>query len=471
MTHDMSIRSTSDGWRGIVADSFTFTFVEKVAFAIATYLINHGGKETFIGYDTRFMSSIFAERVGQVMDQLGVGVLMASEPVPTPIVSFRVNNNQLVCGATITASHNPFYYNGIKIRMDYGGPPSVDIDSEFERYFKSSSNIQASRHYKYILDNPMEEYCNRIRDLIDMESFKSKKIKILIDTMHGTTKGVLRNLLSNTLAEISEINDSFDPYFGHISPEPQFNNTAVLQEKVTKNQFDLGIAHDGDGDRIIAVIPQKGYLSPHDIAVILLWYLVSAKNQKGIVVGSVTMTKRLSEIAHYFGLPYREVPIGFRYATALMRNENVLLAAEENGGIGFGFYLPERDGSLVAALLAEAEMNHDGGISQILSEIENICGKSGFCRINLNTLTSPQHIIESLKQNIPEIIGHKKVIDVSYIDGIKFFLQSHEWVNVRAAGTEELLRIYVESKTDQDALGIAQHVETFIKKIEEGFLK
>jgi phosphomannomutase len=467
MKNDIKLRSTSDGWRGIIADTFTFSFVERFAMAIGNYILKRGGKETFVGYDTRFLSYKFAKRAGQVLNQLGVNALISSKPIPTPVVSFQTNQKGMVCGIIITASHNPYYYNGVKVRMSYGGPPDKEFAFEIQDTLASSEDVALCERYDLNHDDPCGDYCQKLRTLLDIKVFNSRSLKILVDTMHGTTSGVLKSVLSGTRTKLMEINSNFDPYFGGIAPEPMKSNTSELQKLVLSGQYGLGIAHDGDGDRIIAVISERGYLSPHDVALVLLWYLVEIKQQTGIVIGSVTMTNRLLRIAEYFGLPYKEVPIGFRNACEIMRKEKVLIASEENGGIGFGFYLPERDATLAAALLAEAEINYKYGIKGILNRVERVAGNSGFSRLNLRLSVSPMLVMEILKNEIPEKIANQIVKKVSEIDGIKLFLESDNWVNIRAAGTEELVRVYAESSNNEEALKVAKAAERIIRKIEQ----
>jgi phosphomannomutase len=466
MKNKINLRSTSDGWRGKIADSFTFDFVERATTAIGNYILKRGGLETFIGYDTRFLGFEFAQKAGQVLSQLGIKVLMSSMPIPTPVVSFRTNQKEMVCGITITASHNPYYYSGIKVRMGYGGAPDEKFALEIQDSMNLSGGMTFQGTHDLRQDNPLGDYCHKLRTIIDLEAFKSRPLKVAVDTMHGATSSILRNVLSGCKVEVLEIHGDFNPYFGGVAPEPMKINTRELQKMVLGGRCDLGIAHDGDGDRIIAVVPGKGYLSPHDVAVALLWYLAVAKKQTGIVIGSVTMSKRLSRVAEYLGLAYKEVPIGFKNACEIMRKEKVLIAGEENGGIGFGFYLPERDATLAAALLAEAEISHSGGINGILNQMKRITGDSGFCRLNLKLFISPKIIVDTLKKEIPKKLANQAVSRVSEVDGLKLFLESGNWVNIRVAGTEDLVRVYAESSDNQKALKIAKAAEEIIRKIE-----
>lgn len=462
----INLRSTSDGWRGKIADSFTFDFVERITTAIGSYILKHGGTETFVGYDTRFLGFGFAERAGQVLSQFGLNTIISSKPIPTPMVSFRANQKKMICGITITASHNPYYYNGIKVRMGYGGAPNEEFTLDIQNLMNSQATIAIRENCDLQEDDPLNDYCQKLRTIIDREAFSDRPLKIAVDTMHGTTKGILKEVLRGSKSEVLEIHTDLDPYFGGVAPEPMESNTQELRKLVSSGKCDLGIAHDGDGDRIMAIIPGAGYLSPHDVAVALLWYLARMRKQAGIIVGSVTMSKQLSRVADYLGLVYKEVPIGFRNACEIMRNEKVLIAGEENGGIGFGFYLPERDATLAAVLLSEAEIVYEGGINGVLKEVKKVAGESGFSRLNLKLSVPPTVVMEKLKREAPEKLAGQAVSKTSEVDGLKLFLESGDWVNIRAAGTEELLRIYAESSNKKKALAIAEATEKIIKQIE-----
>ena len=467
---DEEFKSTSDGWRGKIADSFTFELVSKVASAISQYILSKkvSKKSILISYDSRFLSKSFAKRMAEVFSSHGIQPLLDRVPLPTPVLSFRVKQKGFFCGVTVTASHNPYWYNGIKIRMGYGGPPNTEVMDSITELISSSRPPVLRSTLSVISDDPLEGYIREVRKLLDMDLFRDCSLRILVDSMHGTTAGLLQKLFSGTGVIINEINNDHDPYFGNVPPEPRAHNTLELQKKVSDCGYDLGVAHDGDGDRIVGVIPSVGFLSPHDIVAILLWYLVTVKKQKGMVVGSVTLSRRVARLADYFNLEYREVPVGFRNACQVMRDEKVLIAGEENGGIGFGFYLPERDGTVAAALLAEAELKCKGGIREILRQITEIAGPAGFCRLDLKVSYDRESLIKRLKINPPKGLLGQIVERVDNIDGVKFCLCNGDWVNVRASGTEDLIRIYAESNNNKLASRLVKEMEIIIKKIIGG---
>ncbi|CAK8722645.1 MAG: Phosphomannomutase [Candidatus Electronema aureum] len=466
MDNIKNLKSTSDGWRGVTADTFTYNEVGLIASAIAKYIQEKGyAKKIIISYDTRFLGEKFAQKAAQVFKVNGIIPLVISYPIPTPLLSFRVNQLGYPCGISITASHNPYNHNGIKLRMNYGGAPTPQIIKEVESFLPfSSPEIRTAGAINF--DNPLKDYVEYMRSLVDMESIHSSQAKILIDPMYGTTAGLLKKILGTTSVVVDEIHTHHDPYFGGVNPEPQRKTTLELQQSVSIGLYDLGIAHDGDGDRLTACLPDIGYLSPHDISAVLLWYLVRKRKLTGKVIGSLTLSRRLSRLAEYFGLEYVEIPIGFHYATALMLQGGVLIAAEENGGIGFGFYLPERDATLAALMLIEAEVKVAGGIASILEEIGKISGKSGFYRMNIDLNSNRTECLKELRSNIPKELTGIKVCKINDADGLKIFLTNGDWVCIRVAGTEDLLRIYAEAGDNALAEQLANEAAWLVKKID-----
>jgi len=460
----MRLKSTSDGWRGIMADTFNFNTVKSLGICIAKYIISERKtKNILIAYDTRFLSKEFAQTIVNEISSYGIKTYLVNKPIPTPMLSFRINQLGLFCGLIITASHNPYIYNGIKIRMRYGGPPSSKVIAKIESYF---TPLYDNKSDNPVIepDNPIEDYVQYIRSLLDMNAINKCKKRILIDPMYGTTVGLLKYILSGSGVIIDEIHSNNDPYFGGNAPEPQQATTIQLQNIVSQERYDLGIAHDGDGDRITATLPQKGYISPHEISAILLWYLATEKQIDGIVVGSITLSRRVEKLANYFNYNYHEIPIGFRNASSIMRKRNVLIAAEENGGIGFGFNLPERDATLAAAILVEAEIKTKGGISYILQEVERIAGFSGFCRLNFKVPCNQYALIDQIKSNITGFIPKRQINSIITLDGLKLCLKDGSWVCIRPAGTEDLIRVYAESDSDDLANELAEETKLSVMK-------
>ncbi len=462
---NVDFKSTSDGWRGKLADNFTFANVEEISKAIAQFLIKDKKQNKIVvGYDTRFMSKEFAYFIAAVMQECGIDVSIISSPSPTPYLTFAVNEYSFPLGINVTASHNPPYDDGIKIRMGYGGTPPKDVIEKIESYLKNGYEVKAKIKGKVKIINPRKKYVARIRKFINLDSFDKSAPRVLIDTMHGTTKGFLEDIFGNTKVKIDHLHEDFDPYFGGINPEPKFESTSELQQIVKTGAYDLGIAHDGDGDRIVAVLPSVGYLSPHDVASLMVLYLVKHKQLQGTVFGSSTLGRRVERICEKLGIQYETMPVGFKNATDKMLKGEILLAAEENGGLGFGFYLPERDTTLAAALLLEAQVSV--GVKKLLDEVEEIAGKSGFCRYNYSPKVDRRRLFNSILEHRNDF-DFREIESMNDSDGIKITYDNGDWLSIRYSGTEEILRIYCESNSRLKATKIKDFAIKQIKLLEK----
>jgi len=463
----INFKSTSDGWRGKLADNFNFQNIGLLGEAVSRYInFDLKGNDIVIGYDTRFMSYEFAKYLAGIFINNGINVFLLSKPCTTPFLTFTTIHQKVKIGLTVTASHNPPFDDGIKIRMGYGGAPSLEITKNIEKYFdKDSGNLSNKSIGKIIIINPIDDYVKKIREKVNFQNKRS--ISILVDTMHGTSLGFLKKITKGKGIKVSYINSIFDPYFGQFPPEPKYETTLKLQKLVLNKKYDLGIAHDGDGDRIIAVSQKRGYLSPHDISAIILWYLASVKKLTGKVIGSSTLGRRVRLLCHHFGLIFQEIPVGFKNATEIMLKEQVLMACEENGGIGFGFYLPERDATLAAAILCEIESSIEGGVDFVLDEIEKIAGKSGFSRFNYVPHIDRNELMSRIKNADENSFIYSPINNIFRQDGIKIIFTNNDWVSIRFSGTEEIIRIYAESDNRIKAEKIIEFIKELFIKLEK----
>ncbi len=459
----VSFRSTSDGWRGKLAQNFTYENVEQIAKAISQYLLKDlRDKNIVVGYDTRFMSKDFAVFIASVFQRYGINVSIIQDPSTTPLLTFTTNKYDYPLGINITASHNPPFDDGIKLRMKYGGTPSGEVVSKIESYLESDPKISKNQG-KALFINPRKDYVKTIKKIANISKSKRAKVKVLVDTMHGSSKGLLGEIFKGSNVVIDYLHESVDPFFGGMNPEPKFESTSELQGIIKKGKYNFGIAHDGDGDRIVAVLPKIGYLSPHDVSALLVLYLGKYKQLKGKVLGSSTLGRRVKKVCEKLGLTYETMPVGFKNATQQMLDGKVLIAAEENGGVGFGFYIPERDTTLAATILVDAEITI--GLVNLFKELEEIGGKSGFCRYNFTPNINRNRLFAEIVKNV-DLFNFRQIESVNKSDGVKITYKNGDWLSVRYSGTEDILRIYCESDTREKAVKIKNFALKRILEIE-----
>lgn len=463
----LGFRSTSDGWRAIIGDGFTFENAHKVAYGLCKYITSRKKRplRVIVSHDTRFMGDMFARQIANVFLSRGIRCDLVDRPIPTPLLSWCTKHYKYDIGIAVTASHNPYYYNGIKIRMPYGGPPNAKIIADIENAMPNSTIEVCTQKYPVTIIDPTEAYIRHVRQNIDLDSVDGKKIKIAVDCMHGTTSGLLSKIFDGII-EIIEIRSNPDPLFGNIPPEPKSETTSQLSRVIDKHDCGFGIAHDGDGDRIIAYDPDRGYISPHDLIVILSHYLATQKNKTGKIVVSVSTTTRIKSLAKMLNIEYIEVPVGFRNASAIMDESDVLIAGEENGGIGVGYFMPERDATFIAALLIEIVATTGISLGKYLENIEKTVGSYYYKRkdIPLRTTIDMQHF--SSLRNI--VVCNQIVDSISEVDGMKFEYSDGSWALIRPAGTEPLIRVYAESKDPQICSSIIEIISEQIEKYYTG---
>jgi len=435
-------RSSSDGWRGIIGDTFTMGNIRRLGIGIARYLKTKGGvRSVFVGYDTRFLSDRSAGVLTQVLAGAGIRTVQSSRAIPTPVVSFFTHRRNYDLGVSITASHNPYYYNGVKIRMPFGGAPPGQVVERItsmipKREGKDVPGVRVPRV------DPTPSYIGVVRSFIDRRLLAQRKQSMVVDAMHGTTAGLLSKMLEGTKVIVHDLHSDHDPYFGGCAPEPQANTVHALAREVRHRHAAFGVEHDGDGDRIVAFHPRHGFLSPHDLLCMFIVYLVEYRHARGMVLGSATITRRAAQLAQHYRLDYREFGVGFYNAAAVMRDVPVVAAGEDNGGIGIGSFLPERDGTFNAALLCEANARVPGGLSALVRRVEQLCGRTTFVRLCLPFDRSIQGKIDAVVRSL-----YPRCTHADCDDGMKYRMSNGDWVYCRASGTEPLVRVYLETRS------------------------
>jgi phosphomannomutase len=435
------IKFGTDGWRGVIADNYTYKNLKIVSQAVADYL--GSGKTVAVGFDTRFMSGKFAAICAQVLRNNGIGVLLSDRPVPTPTLSFTVKTRKLDLGIMITASHNPAEYNGFKIKMPSGGAAGPEVTAKVEELLGKNpvkENNTASSEIKVI--DMTKDYVRFIRSYVDLKKMKNKRFKVLVDAMHGSGDSFIAQILKGTKIKVEFMRNDINPSFGGGRPEPVEDNLRELKESVKKGKFDLGIALDGDADRIAAVAPGGVFIHPQKILGLLALHLNQDRHWSGGLVKTICGTTMMDNIAKFLGIKLYETPVGFKYISNLMETEDIVAGGEEAGGMGVKNYIPERDGSVAGLLLIEMMVCRNKNILKIYNEMEKQFGKYYYVRAD-------QHLEKQVtlhKDKMPKEILGKKVVEVKDYDGIKLICEDDSWLMLRGSGTEPLMRVYAEAK-------------------------
>ncbi len=453
------IKFGTDGWRGVIADNFTFANLKIVSQAVADYLgkgksaVSPRGGRIAIGYDTRFMSARFAGIVAEILKNNGLSVVLSDRAIPTPTLSFAVKNRKLDLGLMITASHNPAEYNGFKIKAPSGGAADVKVTGAVEALLGRTPPVEFAsegNEGEIVKDDLAGAYIKFIRSYIDFKKIKDKKFKVLVDSMYGSGDSFIAQALKGTNIKLEFLRNTVNPSFGGTCPEPLEENLKELKARVKEGKFDLGIALDGDADRIAAVAPGGIFIHPQKILGLLALHLNQDRKWTGGVVKTIAGTMMMNNIAKYLKIKIYETPVGFKYISNLMETEDILTGGEEAGGMGVKGYIPERDGTVAGLLLLEMMAYRNKNMLKILNEMEEQFGKYYYLRDDLHLAKQ----VEPRKEILPgELLG-KKVVQVKDYDGIQLVCEDESWLMFRASGTEALMRLYSESKSLKRAKGL-----------------
>lgn len=442
----------TDGWRGVIAEEFTVENVRKVAAAIARYVIRaeKPGSGVLVGYDTRFGGPLFARATAETIAATGTPVWLADEPCPTPAISLLVRERGAAGGIMITASHNPYRWSGVKYKASYGSSALPGIVAQIEKELAAVLANSAPRlPAREDLIQPLHvraPYLDTISKLVDWERLRERKFRFVADPMHGGACGILRELFERHGVACEEIRGNRDPLFGGVNPEPIMPHISALQEAVRKGGFDAGFAADGDGDRIGAVDADGTFVTPHQIFSILLWHLAGTRKLDGDVAKTFSTTKMVDKIAAKFGRKLYETPIGFKYICELMLERDILLGGEESGGLATKLYIPERDATVSALLLAEVMAWHGKRLGELVKMLHAEFGEHHYGRVDLELRAGQKEkAIAHFSSNRVSKILDWPIARREDLDGIKMYLGDIGWALVRASGTEWMLRVYAET--------------------------
>jgi len=451
----MSIKFGTDGWRAVIGDQFTFDNVRKVAQAHADHFKENGYKKVAIGYDTRFLSDEFAEAVAEVFASNGIEVVLSSSICTTPALA--VVTKEIGADVMITASHNIYKYNGYKIKLSTGSPATPKVIADIEKRIGKSEIKRGVKKWEELNFN--EIYLNKLRENITKNVFKQKKLKVVHDPMFGATMGLLHDVLKDTFVEVVEINNYRDLMFGGHHPEPIDKNLDLLKKKVVAEKADIGIANDGDGDRV-GIVDEKGrFIGTQMAYALLLLHTIRNRKEEGVIGKTASVTYLADRIARSEGRKIYETPVGFKYIAEIFEKEKVAFGGEESGGYGFGFHIPERDGLMSALMILEMMVLHNKPVSKLIEDIFSEFGTAYYKREDLQVVGNEgREFVEKLKKEPPKELAGFKIEKVSTLDGVKLIFKNDGWIMFRASGTEPVLRIYVEMP----------EIEEVEKVLEEG---
>jgi len=466
------IKFGTDGWRGIIADDFTFDNVRRVAGAIASYVLKYEDAQRgiFIGYDTRFASQRAAQVAAEAIASGGIPVKIANDYTPTPAVSYAVKTNGAAGGVMVTSSHNPWNWNGVKFKGKFGGSATPAIMNKVEDELRAGA-IPTGTKAAIEETDLKTPYVAAVCGFADMKLIGKAKFKVAIDSMYGSGRGILAGIFRERGVEHVAIRQEVNPLFPGINPEPIEPHISLLQQAVVREKCDAGLATDGDADRIGAVAEDGSFVDSHKIFCVLLRWLLERKKWSGDVVRAFNTTRMLDRIAAKHGRKLYETQIGFKYTADLMMEHDILIGGEESGGIGYSRFLPERDGILNYLLLANVMAEEGKPLGQLVADLQREFGPHFYGRRDL-------HIEEEIKQDAirrarldsTQKLGRYRVLKKENLDGIKFFLDAptngngaEAWILFRASGTEPLLRAYSEASSPELVAEILADGEKFVR--------
>ncbi|HKJ27692.1 MAG TPA: phosphoglucomutase/phosphomannomutase family protein [Anaerolineales bacterium] len=484
----MPIHFGTDGWRAVISDTFTFSNLRSVTQAIADALLaenrnngalNVSGRHDLgivVGYDTRFLSDRYAMDVSRVLAANGFHVYLAQADCPTPAISFAIPQLKSIAGIMITASHNAPRYNGIKMKASYGGSaPSeqcrrVEVylnDNEVRGRGPNQMDYQLAREMDLIERfNPIPMYYEHLRKLIDFDAIAENPLRVVVDSMYGSGRGAIKGILQGTGCEVYEIRGEMNPGFGGVHPEPIAKHLGPLAGAISQGHGVLGLATDGDADRIGAMDERSNFVDPHKIMALSFKHLVEKRGMTGAAVRTVSTTRMIDRLAEKYGMPVHETPVGFNHIADLMMTNDVLLGGEESGGISFKGHIPEGDGVLMGLLMVELVAASGGSLYELVEDLLQEVGPVFYERtdLRLRRPVEKNQMTKRLAEDAPAAIGGENIAKIATTDGCKYILNDDSWLLIRPSGTEPVLRVYAEGRSPEMVKALLEYGEEVAEK-------
>jgi phosphomannomutase len=485
----MPIHFGTDGWRAVISDTFTFNNLRMVTQAIADAIgsgswnngapLNDGidQKKVIVGFDTRFLSDRYAVDVARVLAANGYNVCLTQSDAPTPAISYAVRSLGAIGGIMITASHNAPRYNGVKLKASYGGSALQEQCRRVEVYLNDNEQrgrgpnlmeYELARSQGLIQRfNPLIDYYDHLRKLINFDAIAENPQRLVVDSMYGSGRGVLKGILQGTGCEVCEIRGEMNPGFGGVHPEPISKYLGALAGAISTNMGNFGLATDGDADRIGAMDERCNFVDPHKIMALALRFMVEQRGCRGPIVRTVSTTRMIDRLAERYELPVYETPVGFNYIADYMLKEDILIGGEESGGISIRSHIPEGDGILMGLLLVEIVASSSVSLYELVEDLLNEVGPSHYQRndVRLSHPVSKDKIKNYMIDNAPDKIGGESLVKVLTMDGVKYLLADDSWLLIRPSGTEPVLRVYAEGRSAEmvkELVGYGQQIASMV---------
>jgi phosphomannomutase len=453
----MSIKFGTDGWRAVIADDFTFHNLERAVQATAdTWTAQPApgtNKTVVVGYDRRFLSDQFGRRAAAVFAANGFEAVLSTCPVPTPSVSYAVKQRNAVGGVMITASHNPAIFNGYKLKAHYGGSAESSLCQEVEKRLDQSRTPALNGGAGRIsLADLRPAHFQAIKKLVDFKLIARSKLRFAHEALFGVGAGCFDELLRRTTCRVTTLDGAHDPNFGGINPEPIAANYTRSAAWLRRHPHDLCLVTDGDADRIGGMDGRGNPLTTHQIICLLLHHFIVNRKGTGRVVKALTTTSMVDKMCAHYGFELVETGVGFKYICAEMLKGNVLLGFEESGGIGFPALMPERDGIAAGMMLLELLATERAPVNTLLRRLEKQFGPHHYARLDTHfPLEKRAALMDYCKNHPPQKLAGSPLAEIKSYDGVKFVARDGGWLMLRGSGTEPILRIYAEAKSDNDA--------------------
>ena len=463
------IRFGTSGWRGVIADDFTFPGVRRAAVAIAQHL--RGRKKSpvvLVGYDRRFFSEDFARTAATVLEANGCRVLLCREATPTPAIAHAIIDRKLDGGVNITASHNPAAYNGLKFSGPEGGPALPDVTDDIEKRAAAIGEVPASAdetEKKFEEINPRKPYFDQLARMVRFDLLKKNKGSFIFDAVHGCGAGWLDGILGDHGINATSIRTNRDVLFDGTGPDPSDKNLAPLKKVMLEQKAVAGLATDGDADRYGIIDRDGSFISPNHILALLFDYLLETRGVRLGASRSVATTHLMDAVGRLHGVQVYETPVGFKYVGPLLRENKIVIGGEESAGLTIRGHVPEKDGILACLLVAEMIAARQSSVQEQLRNLFRQVGAEFWpIRVNLHLSEEVQAgLPERLRGNFKEFAG-RPVAHTDRTDGLKLVFQDGAWVLMRPSGTEPVVRIYTEAASPAESQDLAEGARKWISE-------